>query len=139
MEPQHRLYEEFVQLRLLMESVAAADTAYDQGEWLVRHKDIPLTSHCGCVAYFIRQRYGGTIVETHITDKNRKRVRHRWNILADGTHLDLTSDQFGGNGFQVIVPNGTRLNIVNISKTPNPRFHKFRMRVYELLDKQKAL
>lgn len=72
-------------------SVAARDTAHSPRKW-DKHKG--LTGHCGAVSYMIQRLMGGDLVGGAV-----KGERHIWNRLPNGTEVDLTSDQFGGDGF----------------------------------------
>lgn len=55
----------------------------------------PLWMHCGAVATTIRAILGGDIVTGRV-----KGTVHFWNRLPDGSEIDLTSCQFGGDGFK---------------------------------------
>lgn len=52
-----------------------------------------LDGHCGVVALMIRGCFGGDVVKGLVNGH-----RHYWNRLPDGTEIDLTSCQFGGDG-----------------------------------------
>jgi len=54
----------------------------------------PLQGHCGAVASMIHGMFGGEIVTGRVNDEP-----HYWNRLPDGSEVDLTSCQFGGDGF----------------------------------------
>lgn len=54
----------------------------------------PLMGHCAAVATTIHAVLGGDIVTGRVNDEP-----HYWNRLPDGTEVDLTSCQFGGDGF----------------------------------------
>ena len=54
----------------------------------------PLWSHCAAVATIINVLYGGDIVTGRV-----KGIQHYWNRMSDGKEVDLTSCQFGGDGF----------------------------------------
>lgn len=62
----------------------------------------PLTGHCAAVAYMVQASFGGDIVTGRITNRIKNhywnKVTHYWNRLPDGTEIDLTSCQFGGDG-----------------------------------------
>lgn len=54
----------------------------------------PLLGHCGAVATAIQAAMGGVIVTGRVKDEP-----HYWNRLPDGREVDLTSCQYGGDGF----------------------------------------
>lgn len=55
----------------------------------------PLWNHCTAVAFVIRGLFGGDYVSGKVKDEP-----HFWNRLPDGTELDMTSCQYGGDGFK---------------------------------------
>jgi hypothetical protein len=50
--------------------------------------------HCAAVATVVQVLMGGDIVTGRV-----KGVQHYWNRLPDGKEVDLTSCQFGGDGY----------------------------------------
>jgi len=54
----------------------------------------PLDGHCGAVSCMVQGVFGGDIVTGRV-----KGVTHYWNRLDDGSEVDLTSCQFGGDGY----------------------------------------
>jgi hypothetical protein len=54
----------------------------------------PLWNHCAPMAHMVRGCFGGEILEGMVNE-----IHHFWNRLPDGTEVDLTSCQFGGDGF----------------------------------------
>jgi len=79
-------------LRKICLKVASAETScfpqvYDS-------KISALHGHCGAVATMIQATMGGDIVTGRING-----IQHYWNRLPDGKEVDLTSCQFGGDGF----------------------------------------
>lgn len=57
-------------------------------------KKSPLEGHCAAVAYMVQGVFGGEIVTGRVQG-----VSHYWNRLPDGKEIDLTSCQFGGDGY----------------------------------------
>lgn len=53
----------------------------------------PLHGHCSAVATVVQACLGGEIVSGRVNG-----VAHYWSRLPDGSEVDLTSCQFGGNG-----------------------------------------
>jgi hypothetical protein len=79
-------------LRETMLRVAAAETScypevYDK-------EKSPLDGHCGAVSAMIQGVFGGDIVTGKVNG-----VTHYWNRFEDGVEVDLTSCQFGGDGY----------------------------------------
>jgi hypothetical protein len=62
-------------------------------------RDPPLAGWCVEVALAVRGIFGGTVREAPIPDA----AMHYWNRLPDGTEVDLTSDQIGGDGFRPVL------------------------------------
>lgn len=120
-------------LRGAMVAVASEGTAYNNE---YDPTISPLHNHCGAVAYVVQQKFGGSIMTK---SKMYHGVTHRWNVLEDGRVIDLTSDQFGGDGFTLLYDelnagfNHTPARKVAKSDKPNERFVLFAERVDELL------
>ena len=83
-------------------SVASADTSC----WPKRYATLkkkgrlpsPLWAHCAPMAHVVRAVFGGDFMEGPVNG-----IRHFWNRLPDGTEVDLTSCQFGGDGLSPLV------------------------------------
>ena len=103
--------------------VAAEDTAYDPAAYRssIQSGGSPLTGHCGAVAYAVREQFGGDIVEGRVGKE-----RHIWNRLPGGTEVDLTGDQYGGDGFHPVTK---PLRNAPVRSTVNRRFSLFLNRV----------
>jgi hypothetical protein len=82
-------------LRALREACLAVAreqrACYPEASGLTRS---PLDEHCSVVAALVRAVFGGDFVTGRING-----ARHYWNRLPDGQEVDLTSCQFGGDGF----------------------------------------
>lgn len=108
------ILQALLDLRVAMMSAAGPDTAFNHDQY--QQADTPLASHCGACAYVVSQKFGGEIMVGRVgTDT------HYWNILPDGTQIDLTSDQYGGDGINPVAQ-GRR---APPRRTVNPRFKKF--------------
>lgn len=82
----------------------------------------PLWGHCAAMAYLVQAVAGGVIVQGRV-----KGISHYWNRLPDGTEIDLTSCQFGGDGWTPL-KKGRK---AKVPKRVNTRFILFAMRVEE--------
>ena len=123
--PSHR---EIEMIRVASLAVACAETSCnpDQYSPIVS----PLDGHCGAMATMIRGIFGGDIIKGKV-----KKTVHYWNRLPCGTEFDLTSCQFGGDGYTPLAK-GTVVKEPKLS--PNlvaPQFLLFAMRVKEELGK----
>lgn len=76
----------------------------------------PLDGHCAAMAHLVQGVYGGEIVTGRIEG-----APHYWNRLPDGTEVDLTSCQFGGDGYTPL-KKGRK---VKRGELVNPRFLLF--------------
>ena len=124
------LRAELQRLRAAALQVAAEDTAFSPSAYAAALADgrSRMTGHCNAMAYVVQSHLGGDIVEGKI-DKER----HMWNRLPQGVEVDLTSDQFGGDGF---TPLARPLRDVPKRKSINQRFRLFRDRVQAELEKR---
>lgn len=95
----------------------------------------PLTGHCAAVAYMVQGMFGGDIVTGRITNRIKghfwNKVQHYWNRLPDGKEVDLTSCQFGGDGYTPF-KKGRK---VKRGELVPIRFLVFAAKVYDLLKK----
>jgi len=105
-----------------MARAASPETAYDPIGYEHGRTVSPLIEHCGCVAYAVRELFGGHILTGKVHGET-----HFWNQLPDGTEVDLSSDQYGGDG---VTPVGRGRKIPD-RKTTNPRFSLFLERIVE--------
>jgi len=105
-------------LKNVMSQVAGADTAYDPEEYRKNETKSKLVQHCYVVARFIQKHFGGCLMQGRVQG-----VSHYWNVLPDGTEIDLTSCQFpGGNGFHPLAKG---------RKAPTPKNENKRVVVFE--------
>ncbi len=116
------LLRELIDLRMAMLAAARPDTAYDVNQYEQRKEKSNLAGHCAAAAHVVQQQFGGDIVAGQVQGE-----LHYWNRLPTGLEVDLTSDQFGGDGLNPLIQ-GRR---VAARKSVNPRFVKFAQRVGE--------
>lgn len=84
-----------------------------------------LDQHCGAVAYTVQQLRGGFIWQCRIDD-----VRHFFNQDSRGFDWDLSSDQFGGDGFMPLPLNRmTNFRPMPSRTTVNKKHREFYARV----------
>lgn len=108
----------FTDIRAILQRHCAADTAYDSRVW--KDSKCVMRGHCFAVAYTLREIFGGDILVGKVNGE-----RHAWNCLPGGVEIDLTSDQFGGDGYS---PLTTGRRWVEGNKV-NSRFRLFYSRV----------
>lgn len=90
----------------------------------------PLDGHCGAVSSMLRGIYGGDIVTGRVNG-----AVHYWNRLPGGIEIDLTSCQFGGDGYNPLLK-GRK---VKRGKLVNLRFLQFAELVRQKLGSQMKL
>lgn len=114
------LLSQLLNLRMAMLASASGDTAYDPEVYEMRKGKCMLVGHCGCVSYVVQQKFGGDIVGGRVGNES-----HLWNRLPNGIEIDLSSDQYGGDGFNPVIK-GRK---VKPRRTVNPKFRTFASRV----------
>lgn len=72
----------------------------------------PLWGHCAPVSHVVRAAFGGDFMVGYV-----KGIRNFWNRLPDGNEIDLTSCQYGGDGFTPLV-NGELVPVYMIEPVP---------------------
>jgi hypothetical protein len=107
-----------------MLKAACPQTACWPDAYRRKKKKSPLYLHCAAAATVVKALFGGDIVTGRV-----KGIQHYWNRLPDGIELDLTSCQFGGDGFTPF-KKGRK---VKRQETTNLRFLLFAQRVMENL------
>lgn len=126
MKPPKMKIHEITVIKKACIAVASAETscypeAYDSSK-------SPLDGHCAAVATMLQGIFGGDIVTGRV-----KGITHYWNRI-DGKEYDLTSCQFGGDGYFPL-KKGRKVN----RKGPvHPRFLLFANRVYKKLKTPKV-
>jgi hypothetical protein len=113
------------QLKEELEQAASPETAYDPDAYNTQNI-CALFGHCNAVAYVVQKQFGGDLLQGVINGD-----RHIWNRLPDGTEVDLTSDQYGGDGINPVLPTG---RIVPTRKTVNPRFKQLEDRWMQMVN-----
>lgn len=116
-------------LREAFLKVASAETSCAPG-YYQEHKEkgtlpSPLLGHCGAVATAIQAAMGGVVVTGRVNNEP-----HYWNRLPDGKEVDLTSCQYGGDGF---TPFKKGRKVRDRKGLVHPRFLIFIARVHEEL------
>lgn len=81
-------------LRKIFLKIACAEFSCYPDGYDSKEKLSPLDGHCAVVSHLIWKLFGGNIVTGRING-----IQHYWNRLPDDKEIDLTSCQFGGNGF----------------------------------------
>lgn len=89
-------------IALALKSIYSKDTCYhgDVEKWTDAN---PTTGHCAVVALIIQEFFGWEVCKTTVN-----RASHYFNILSDGTIIDLTAEQFAP-----IVPSYKKYSIAN--------------------------
>ena len=109
-------------IREYLISVASAETAYSAEAYDPNLS--PLHGHCFAAAYVIQCLLGGEIIAGTVNGE-----RHGWNRI-DGAEFDVTSCQFGGDGFTPLAKGKIWIK----PKKINPRFLKLKQRVDEAME-----
>lgn len=81
------------QLATAIRSAWSATTAAGDNDWLPTN---PSTGHCDVTSLVIRAHVGGDLKLAQVFRNGELSEHHYWNVLPDGTELDLTADQFDG-------------------------------------------
>ena len=81
------------QLRPILEAAWGPDTCYPNAseEW---RPDNPAREQCGMTALVVQDLLGGDLILAEVHVDGAKVGYHYWNLLPDGTEVDLTADQF---------------------------------------------
>jgi hypothetical protein len=69
----------------------AADTSDDPDAWTPSN---PARGQCAVTARVVQDHLGGTLLVAPVLRDGEPVEMHCWNVLPNGEHLDLTSDQF---------------------------------------------
>lgn len=92
--------DQLLNLRFELRTVAAGDTAFDNESWQKLKETCPLNGHCYIVALIVQELHGGKLVRGVFEDSS---ISHYWNQLPSGIEVDLTGDQYGGDGFNPVI------------------------------------
>ncbi len=107
------------ELRKIFGEISSEKTAYDAKVYSENKSKTPVYGHCGCIATVIKDVYGGSILKGEAIPGHN----HYWNQLPDGTAIDLTSDQYGGDGLNPVVKDKYRKHHF---RNKNKRFAEFK-------------
>lgn len=83
----NKLADQKHRLKELFKRIWSTDTCYpgSKDEWSVEN---PSLGQCAVTSLLINEIFGGKILFN-------KEYHHYWNLLEDGSEIDLTKDQFG--------------------------------------------
>ena len=98
-------YEEVLKQYLeFIAPVCSAETSSDPKNWI---PDNPLYGHCAVVALLVYEEFGGQFMRASLERVKgyEQMSSHYWNLLPDGTEVDLTASQFKDND-RLLVPRG---------------------------------
>ena len=91
---QRSLFDELKELRTILQKGWSERTTYDA-------ENYPYAGHsygqCYVTARALNYVFGWKILHTR-----RNGANHYWNVLPDGTEVDFSSDQMGGNGIFIV-------------------------------------
>lgn len=74
-------------LKKALEKSWSADTAFNRKKWIAEN---PAKGHCWVSSMLVKKYLGGKIKMTSLKDGKS----HFWNVLPDGSEVDLTANQF---------------------------------------------
>lgn len=80
-------------LETAIRSAWGATTAAADNVWASTN---PSAGHCDVTSLVIREHAGGDIMRAQVFRDGALSEHHYWNVLPDGTEVDLTADQFDG-------------------------------------------
>ena len=84
----------------LLLKACAKETSFDPDGWTPEN---PLWGHCAVVSLLANDYFGGIFVRAFLDETPFSSVgSHYWNILADGTEIDFTRDQFGDTDLRLV-------------------------------------
>lgn len=105
-------------LRRLLPSVCDSSFSYDPDGW---SENNPTWGHCAIIALTVQLYCGGKIYETSLKGTRfAHMLRHYWNVLDDGTVVDLTANQFRGR-WKVPYDQGTPVDATFILRFESTR------------------
>lgn len=112
---------DFLKLLEIIQSCWEADTSFFK-DWKPTN---PAKGHCSVSALIIQKYFGGMIAYS-------KEAKHYWNILPDGTVLDITRKQFSNRKVLPLTEIRTRDYVLK-NKNINARYKIFEKRIKEKL------
>ncbi len=72
----------------------SAETAADDKLWVAQN---PAAGHCDVTSLLVRETLGGDLKMAQVFRNGELSEHHFWNVLPDGSEVDLTSSQFDGS------------------------------------------
>jgi hypothetical protein len=87
----------------------SAGTSADGGNWSA---DNPAWGQCAVTALVVQDMLGGALLRADVQG-----VSHYWNLLDDGTEVDLTREQFGPNARSVRGEERDRAYVLSFPET----------------------
>lgn len=72
----------------------SADTAAADNTWSI---DNPSAGHCDVTSLLVREKIGGDLRMAQVFRNGELCEHHFWNVLPNGTELDVTREQFDGS------------------------------------------
>lgn len=123
------MLDEIRVLRKVFLYVAGPEFAFDKKAYIEAKQTSKLAHHCFSCSSYIKEAFGGELMVAKVGEN-----LHYWNRLPDGTEVDLTSCQYGGDGFQPVVEG----KVCTKKFRPLRRYERFKARVDELLGIFKA-
>ena len=119
------------ELRKILEKIWCKETAYRPS--LKIGKQCQSRGQCYVTALLVRDILGGAVIHGWVKNNLEKREHHFWNLLPDKTEIDLTSDQYGGDGLYP-VNTGAYLGVYYISKYKNKRYLLLKRKFEEFIN-----
>lgn len=80
-------------LKAAIEAAWSNETAAADNDWSPVN---PAAGHCDVSALFIRESVGGDLLTAQVFRNGQFSEHHYWNILPDGSEIDVTKSQFSG-------------------------------------------
>jgi hypothetical protein len=116
--------KDFIKLLKIIQECWGADTSFFK-DWKPTN---PAKGHCSISALIIQKYFGGMIAYS-------KEAKHYWNILPDGTILDITRKQFSNRKVLPLTEIRTRGSVLK-NRNINGRYRIFEKRIEERLQQE---
>lgn len=117
--------KDFIRLLEIIQDCWEADTSFFK-DWKPTN---PARGHCSVSALIIQKYFGGMIAYS-------KEAKHYWNILPDGTVLDITRKQFSNRKVLPLTEIRTRDYVLK-NNNINARYKIFEKRIEEKLRQER--
>jgi len=93
----------------------------------------PTLGHCAIVALLVQELFGGDLLRASLEGTEFDYARsHYWNLLEDGTEIDLTEDQFLGRRPNLIGEVRSREYVLSNEQTRS-RYEQFKQSVFSAI------